>query len=160
MMEKGALFSSDRIYRFRLWRVWDKRKGLALFIGLNPSTADENADDPTIRRCIGFASTWGYGGMFMGNIFAYRSTYPVDLKNPNIDPINPENDAELCIMNAESKLTVLCWGNHGRFNNRGDAVLLMFPDARHFGLTKEMQPKHPLYLPKNATLLKLGENDG
>jgi hypothetical protein len=155
MMGKGAKFSPDRIHRYRLWRIWNKNKAPALFIGLNPSTADENADDPTIRRCIGFASRWGFGGLLMGNIFAYRSTYPVDLRNPDIDPLGQENDAELCAMNAEAGLTILCWGNHGVFKNRGDAVLLMFPSARHFGFTKEMQPKHPLYLPKDAPLLEI-----
>ena len=98
-MERGAKFSLDRVYRYRLWRFWDKRKGIVLFIGLNPSTADEKVNDPTIRRCIGYAMDWGYGGMLMGNIFAYRNTYPETLKICGVDPIGIENDTELRAMN-------------------------------------------------------------
>lgn len=153
MIQKGAKFSDDKIYRYRLWRFWDKRKGLVLFIGLNPSTADENVDDPTIRRCIGFASDWGYGGLLMGNIFAFRNTYPETLKLCTVDPIGVENDAELRAMNAEAKLTVLAWGNWGTYKDRGHEVERMFPNAWNLGYSKQGQPRHPLYLPKNAMLL-------
>ncbi len=153
-MERGAKFSLDRIYRYRLWRFWDKRKGLVLFIGLNPSTAGENVNDPTIRRCIGFAMDWGYGGMLMGNIFAYRNTYPETLKTCDVDPIGIENDTELYTMNSEAKRTVLCWGNGGIYKGRGNVVSCkMFPNALNFGFTKQGQPKHPLYLAKNTILM-------
>ncbi|KKN50921.1 hypothetical protein LCGC14_0627860 [marine sediment metagenome] len=152
-MQRGAKFSPDRIYRYRLWRIWDNRKGIVLFIGLNPSTADENINDPTIRRCIGFAMGWGYSGMFMGNIFAFRNTYPEILKICNVDPLGAENDKELRAMNSEALQTVLCWGNDGLYKGRGDIVVNMFPDAYSFGYTKQGQPKHPLYLPKNAILV-------
>jgi len=152
-MENGARFSSDRIYRYRLWRIWDRRKGLVLFIGLNPSTADENVNDPTIRRCIGFAMNWSYGGMLMGNIFAYRNTYPETLKICKIDPVGEDNDGELHAMNTEAKSTVLCWGNGGVYRGRGNKVSCeMFPGARSFGYTKQGQPLHPLYLPKDKLL--------
>ena len=152
-MEKGAKFSPDRVYRYRLWRFWDRRKGLVLFIGLNPSTADEKVNDPTIRRCIRFSMDWGYGGMLMGNIFAYRNTYPETLKICNVDPIGAENDAELYDMNAEAKLTVLCWGNGGVYKGRGWEVEQMFPNAWSFGHSKQAQPLHPLYIAKNTMLV-------
>lgn len=153
MMEKGAKFSPDRVYRYRLWRLWDIRKGSVLFIGLNPSTADENVNDPTIRRCIGFAMDWGYGGLLMGNIFAFRNTYPETLKTCEVDPIGSENDTELRAMNSLAKLTVLAWGNWGAYKGRGSEVELMFPDSYSLGYSKQGQPKHPLYLAKTTLLL-------
>ena len=77
IIHSDALFSEDRIYRYALWRTWDESLPKALFIGLNPSTADEIQDDPTIRRCIRYSMDWGYGGYIMGNIFGYRSTDPL-----------------------------------------------------------------------------------
>lgn len=155
-MEKGAKFSSDRVYRYRLWRIWDRMKGLVLFIGLNPSTADENIDDPTIRRCIGFVTNWGYGGLLMGNIFAFRNTYPETLKICTIDPIGSKNNTELCAMNSEAQLTVIAWGNWGVYRGRGKEVEQMFPDAYTLGCSKKGQPKHPLYLAGNTKLVALG----
>lgn len=152
-MNKGAKFSLDRVYRYRLWRIWDERKEVVLFIGLNPSTADENIDDPTITRCIGFARDWGYGGMFMGNLFAFRNTYPETLKICVVNPVGTENDTELRAMNSETKLTVLCWGNGGVYKDRGQEVEQMFPDVWSFGYTKQGQPRHPLYLAKDTVLV-------
>lgn len=151
-MIKGAKFSPDKVYRYRLWRLWNSDKPLILFVGLNPSTADENVDDPTIRRCIRFAMLWGYGGMYFGNLFAYRNTYPEQLKICSVDPLGPDNDAELLDMKAGTLKAVLCWGNGGLFKGRGKEVEQMFPDAWSFGYTNQGQPKHPLYLPKSARL--------
>ena len=77
---RHAVFSPCRTYRYALSRVWAADKPYALFIGLNPSTADETLDDPTIRRCIDFAKRWGYGGLVMANLFAYRATEPSEMK--------------------------------------------------------------------------------
>ena len=79
---KTATFSECRKYRYTLWRRWDGlfASGYAMFIGLNPSTADETNDDPTIRRCIGYARDWGYGGLCMTNLFAFRATLPKNMK--------------------------------------------------------------------------------
>ncbi len=153
LLEKGAKLSSDRIYRYRLWRYWDLRKGLVLFIGLNPSTADEGVDDPTIRRCIGFAADWGYGGLLMGNIFAFRNTYPETLRRCTVDPVGIDNDRELRSMDSEAKLTVKAWGNGGVFQGRGRIVDQMFPAAWSFTYTKQGQPKHPLYVCKHEMLV-------
>ena len=79
-INKTANFSSCHKYRYSLYRIWDKKKKFVLFIGLNPSTADEGMDDPTIRRCSGYAQNWGYGGFMMVNLFAYRTTFPSNLK--------------------------------------------------------------------------------
>ncbi len=79
MLESGAHLSPCRQYRYRLWRDWDPGAGRCVFVGLNPSTADEHTDDPTIRKCVGFAKRWGFGAIDMVNLFAYRSTSPKGL---------------------------------------------------------------------------------
>ena len=75
-MKKDAVLSEDRKYRYLLSRNWDDTKPTVLFIGLNPSTADEKEDDPTINKCISYAKSWGYGKVLMANLFAFRSTNP------------------------------------------------------------------------------------
>ena len=80
-----------------------------LFVGLNPSTADETNDDPTIRRCIAFAREWGYARLHMANLFAFRATEPRDMMNAS-DPIGPENDKHLLTLANDSILTVAAWG--------------------------------------------------
>ena len=91
-MEKGARFSESRTHRYALWRIWEKGAPMVMFVGLNPSTADETQDDPTIRRCIDFAKRWGYGGLYMLNIFAFRATNPKDMKAA-ADPVGPDRAA-------------------------------------------------------------------
>jgi len=89
----GATFSTDRVYRYALWRVWDAALPSFVVIGLNPSTADETENDPTIRRCIGFAKREGCGGLVMLNLFAVRATDPrVMMAHP--EPIGPDNPPE------------------------------------------------------------------
>lgn len=80
-MIKDAILSEDRKYRYILSRTWDETKPTVLFIGLNPSTADEKTDDPTIRKCINYAKCWGYGKILMANLFAFRSTILIELIN-------------------------------------------------------------------------------
>ena len=79
-LKTDAKFSACRKYRYALWRNWDGSKPYAMIIGLNPSTADENENDPTITRCINFAKSWGYGGVCVTNLFAYCATVPSDMK--------------------------------------------------------------------------------
>ncbi len=88
-MTRNAHLSICRRYRYALLRRWGEGKN-AMFIGLNPSTADETADDPTIRRCVSFAKAWGFGGLCMANLFAYRATNPADMLM-QADPIGPDN---------------------------------------------------------------------
>ena len=143
-----AFFSEDRTYRYGLWRIWDKSMPKILFIGLNPSTATEIKNDPTIRRCMCYAKDWGYGGYIMGNIFAFRSTDPINLKKIN-DPIGSENDFWLKKLHDEADLTIGAWGNHGKLLNRSNAVLNLIPNIYCLKITKQGYPSHPLYLPKN-----------
>ena len=88
---KGARFSDCRLYRYQLWRIWDEGRPYLNVIGLNPSTADETRDDPTIRRCIDYAKRWNYGGLFMTNIFAFRATLPAVMKK-QVEPVGSDND--------------------------------------------------------------------
>ncbi len=149
LTDKGAQFSPCRTWRYSLWRTWDRDKGHIMFIGLNPSTADELKDDPTVRRCINYARDWGYGGIHMLNIFAYRATDPKELRSAS-DPIGHENNIFLQMYSACSRMVVACWGVHGTFQNRDKQVIDLLSDLYCLGLTKNGHPKHPLYLPKNS----------
>jgi len=148
-MRTDAAFSNCRTYRYALWRVWDEALPRALFIGLNPSTADEARDDPTIRRCIGFARDWGYGGVTVANLFAFRATYPADLKAA-ADPVGPENDRWLGKLAAEAELVVAAWGNDGAFLDRSRIVGAAIPEMRCLKMNKSGEPAHPLYQPGSA----------
>jgi len=140
-----AVFSDCEKYRYSLTRVWDADLPRIMFVGLNPSTADEIKNDPTVNRSINFAKSWGFGSMTMMNLFAFRATFPKDLKVAE-DPIG--KDAEVWIIKEAEKCEkiVAAWGNHGSFLNRSENVLAKLKDLYCFGLTKQGQPKHPLYL--------------
>lgn len=159
-MQKGADISSCGKYRYSLWRIWSSDKPHALFIMLNPSTADASEDDATIRRCIGFTREWGYGGLYVANLFALRSTDPAALRH-FIDPVGLKNDQYIKELAQGAGVIVLAWGNHGEYKRRADEVLNILYRLKavrlkvhHFGLTNQFQPKHPLYLPKDAGLIK------
>lgn len=146
-----AVFSADRKYRYLLRRRWGAGPAVG-FILLNPSTADETQDDPTIRRCIGFAKNWGYGGLTLGNLFAYRATKPEDMK-AQADPVGPQNDHYLETFYNEARGVVCGWGAHGSHMARGEAVRLLMRNRvtlMALRLNGDGQPAHPLYLP--ATL--------
>jgi hypothetical protein len=148
----GAVFSPDRVYRYTLTRTWDSGPTVA-FIGLNPSTADETVDDPTIRRCIGFAKRWGYGTLVMLNLFAFRATDPRVMRAAG-DPIGPENNAYIQAVAAEAGDVVAAWGVHGSYLGRDRAVRdLLFWRPSALGLTKDGHPRHPLYVRADATLV-------
>lgn len=146
--ESGALFDRSRRYRYRLWRIWDSTRPPATFVLLNPSTADEERDDPTMRRCCGFARRWGYGGIEVLNLFAWRSAAPAALRTV-ADPVGPRNDAVLRESIASAALVVFGWGNHALFRDRApDFLRRVRPRGRafHLGLTLAGQPRHPLYV--------------
>lgn len=156
MESKGAQFSKCRKYRYALWRTWQEDPGYVMFIGLNPSTADETEDDPTIRRCIGFAKAWGFGGIHMLNLFAFRATNPKELKKAS-DPIGSENNHYLKMYLDSGGLNIACWGTHGAFKDRGEAVIellgrenLSCLDTIRYGY-----PKHPLYLKQDIKPIRL-----
>lgn len=150
-IEPSAIFSPCRTYRYVLWRWWQQNLPAILFIGLNPSTADEQNDDPTIRRCVGFARSWGYGGVCMVNLFAFRATQPADLKKA-VDPVGVENDTWLMKMAQETTLIVACWGIHGGYLKRDQVVCQHFPHLFCFGSTKHGHPRHPLYIRRDCPL--------
>lgn len=139
-----AVLSPCRTYRYALERRWSDGP-FVLFVGLNPSTADESVDDPTIRRCIRFARDWGYGGLLMGNLFAYRATDPRELAKV-ADPQGPDNEVWLTTLATRAALTVVAWGAHpmaqGRIRNAVEAL----GDVHVLGLTKDDHPRHPLYM--------------
>jgi hypothetical protein len=144
-MQCRARFSRNRRYRFALWRRWAEGPQV-LFVMLNPSTADERNDDPTIWRCIGFARSWGFGAMAVGNLFAFRTPTPVALRSA-LEPVGANNASWLQRLRAESDLTVAAWGNHGRFLGRSAAARAAFPDLHVLGITRRGEPRHPLYTP-------------
>jgi len=142
-----AVLSPCRSFRYQLTREWGQGPAV-LFVGLNPSTADETIDDPTIRRCIGFARDWGFSRLFMANLFAFRATDPKDMLNAT-DPIGPENNQHLVSMATSAELTIAAWGVNGTFLGRDKAVREMLPRLHYLRLTKGGFPGHPLYLPKD-----------
>lgn len=146
-MNRNTVFSPCRTYRYALWREWIGGEGYAMFVGLNPSTADETQDDPTIRRCIAFAKAWGYAGLCMTNLFAFRATKPKDMMAAE-DPIGPENDAHLLALSRGAGVVVAAWGALGTYGGRHNAVRSMLPTLHCLSLTKDGHPGHPLYLPK------------
>ncbi len=150
-MIRTAGFSQCRKYRYELWRIWGKSSfaSHAMFLGLNPSTADETNDDPTVRRCIQYAKDWGYGGMCMTNIFAFRATDPKVMK-AYPKPVGPINDLALRHVATSAHVIIAAWGNHGDHLGRGATVRRLLEGELHvLGLTKSGNPRHPLYLRKD-----------
>jgi len=147
-----AFISKDQKYRYYLYRQWDPTliRQTAVFVGLNPSTADANQDDPTIRRCVSFAKDWGYGSLAMVNLFAYRATDPSKLKTVD-DPIGPENDMVIKWA-AGYPFVLAAWGSHGTLLKRDKKVMALLSDGlvHCLGVTKKGQPKHPLYLARDT----------
>ena len=152
----SAVFSPCRTYRYLLWRWWEIPRGYVMFVGLNPSTADESIDDPTIRRCIGFAKAWGYGGLCMANLFAFRATQPAAMKAAH-DPVGPDNDHALRESAERAGLLVAAWGVHGAHQDRAAAVMAMLPGIHCLRLTKDGHPGHPLYLPRGLKPVVMGD---
>lgn len=141
---RGAFFSDDRKYRYALWRCWDLNKKWVMFIGLNPSTANEKKDDPTIRRVVSFARSWGYGGVYMMNLFSIVSSDPSILTNTQ-DALKG-NDHYLRGVNIFCKDVVFAWGSFKVAKERAEEVIAMFPKATCLGINKNGTPKHPLFV--------------
>ena len=151
-MKTNAVFSIDRKYRYVLTRQWDETLPVLVYVLLNPSTADETTNDPTISRCIDIARYNGYGAIQVMNLFAYRATEPCDLKK-GCDPVGPDNDRYLEDIRPEQKVLV-AWGNHGSFMNRSQKVLELLKGKNLWCVAKNAsgEPKHPLYV-RTATIL-------
>lgn len=152
---RGAVLSDCERYRYLLTRDWDDSKPTAVFVMLNPSTADAFTDDPTIRRCLRYARDWGCGGLMVANLYAWRATQPTDLWTTD-DPVGPENDAHLyAVAKAAADsggALVAAWGANARADRI--AAVLKLPGMDRLtalDVTKAGQPKHPLYLKAELT---------
>lgn len=140
----SAVFSPCRHYRYEWWSRWSAGP-YCLFIGLNPSTADEHQDDPTVKRCIDFAKRWGYGAVCMVNLFAWRATDPEEMKKQS-DPVGPDNDTTLARLAKDAGIVIAAWGTQGAHRGRGREVLSMLPGLHALSLNQDGSPGHPLYL--------------
>ncbi len=154
-MEMDAVFDTSGAYRYSLTRTWDAARPRVAMILLNPSTADAHRDDPTLRRCIGFAREWGFGALEVVNLFAFRATLPRHLRQAD-DPVGAENDAFLRRALAAAQRAVAAWGVHGAFARRDREVLRLAGEGGHAlacaGLTRDGHPRHLLYLPRGTPL--------
>jgi len=152
-----AEYSPCRRYRYVLTRamnpevIGDDTRTIA-FVGLNPSTATATTDDPTVRRCIGYAAREGFGRFVMLNAFAYRATDPADMKACP-EPVGPGNDAAILRVVGEADLVVFAWGAHGGHLGRHDALLELVGPRHCLGVTKGGFPRHPLYLRRDAAIV-------
>ena len=149
-MDRTAVFSKCRKYRYVLGRQWETSLPSVLFVALNPSTADASRDDATVRRCVGFARSWGFGTLIIANLFAFRSTDPRCLVQVT-DPVGPRNDRWLQRLSIDATLTIAAWGSHGQLANRAEQILPKLKNVHHLGLTKSGHPRHPLYLPASTS---------
>lgn len=144
-----AIYSPDEAYRYRLERVWRPEGERVLFVMLNPSTATETQNDPTVERCERRARALGFGSFAVGNIFAFRATDPRVMRAA-ADPVGPANDAAILEMAWKADRIVCAWGTHGAHLGRGAAVERLLRETGlplyHLGLTKDGAPKHPLYI--------------
>lgn len=161
-MEKGATISACGKFRYSLWRRWAEGP-LMVFVMLNPSTADSEQDDPTIRKCIGFSKRHGYAGILVVNLFAYRATNPRDLYRAGpllASAIGPANDANIQqaarMSFRDGSPVVLAWGAHARGLNRAQDVLTLlrceYAGLFTLALTADGVPRHPLMLSYSCTL--------
>lgn len=154
LLGKGAVFSDCGTYRYLLWRVWDHDVEPVNFVMLNPSTADDVQDDPTIRRCEGFARAWGHGGIHVTNLYALRSTDPKALRSHEEPTGGTRNDSEILEAAATCSRVICAWGNHG--GERAAGVTKLLTDRGHqlwcLGTNKNGSPVHPLYQPRDAAL--------
>jgi hypothetical protein len=158
-IKKSAVISDCLKYRYFLSRVWDDNLPRVLFIMLNPSTADADKDDNTIRRCKNYTLSWGYGGFYVINLFAFRSPEPTDLLNES-DPIGPENELWFRRASSMASIIVCAWGNGKIVSKLQKALYPEYKPLRwldylkplhYLELSNDGTPKHPLYLLKNIT---------
>lgn len=152
----GAKFSPDRKRRFYLYRKWDTSKPIIAFVGLNPSTANEDKNDPTINKLISFASRNGFGGFYMLNLFTIVSPDPSVLKDEEDEDFDINVEVIKTLQNTCDEL-VFCWGNFDT-HGRAEKMIKEFPHAKCFKQNKNGSPAHPLYLPRDITLKEYDDN--
>lgn len=150
LVRSDAVLSDDGLYRYWLERTWDESKTEVCFVMLNPSTADASVDDPTIRRCIGFAKAWGHGSLTVVNLFGLRATDPKALLTHDRNPVGIENDDYLINAAMDAEVIVAAWGTKGTYLGRAAKVTQMLTgagfDLHCLDITKDGHPKHPLYV--------------
>jgi hypothetical protein len=149
MVTRSCVFSDDRIYRYRLDIAWGEGGlGNVAWCLLNPSTADEIENDPTVERRFRWSMAHGYDSLSIVNIFAYRATDP-DVMKAQADPVGPDDDRHILEVAKASDLFVVGWGNHGSHLGRGWQVTEMLSregiEPQCLGINRDGQPKHPLY---------------
>lgn len=158
----GAHLSDDERYRYRLWRQWEMPGSTiktCVFVMLNPSTADDKDDDPTIRRCVGFAKAWQCGRLEVVNLFAFRTKSPAVLKSVVDDPVGPENRRAIELAASDAEVIVCAWGAHGNYRGQDARVSEWLRPASEktfaLGFTSGGQPRHPLYAPKAISMVPM-----
>lgn len=153
--DSGATFDRARRYRYKLWRKWDERLPNIVFLMLNPSKADAEKNDQTIRTCIGMATRFGFGSLEVVNLFAFCATYPEELRVAK-DPVGKLNDRYIMDAVSAAEQVILAWGNHGNIRGRSAEVVEMISEHEDklvcLGTTKSAHPRHPLYVPASITL--------
>lgn len=158
-IDQGATFAGDREqYRLQLWRTWRAGGRRALWIMLNPSTADARQLDPTLRRCQAFSIAWGCDGFDVVNIFSLRSPKPAALYQA-ADPVGPHNDRIILAAAREAAIVVAGWGTHGAHLNRAREVETMLAGVVRLeclGHNRDGSPRHPLYVPATTPLVACG----
>lgn len=145
-IRRSAVLDRPRVYRYELWRRWSDGDRYVNFICLNPSTADENTDDPTVKKCVKFARIWGFDAVCITNLFAYRATNPRELYKVS-DPGGFGNDRHIVNVARDAALVICAWGRDGALMGRGAKVrrLVRYFDPHYLRITHS-QPWHPLYL--------------
>ena len=156
--KKSATFSSCALYRYTLTRTIDQPTlfapsqgtGVIAWCMLNPSTADAENDDPTIRRCIGFSKDWGYRKVLIVNAYAYRATDPKAMwksQNDGVDIVGPDNDSAIAKTTAQAQVVIAAWGTECELGRAQKVCKLIGASKLHcLGICKDGSPKHPLYL--------------
>jgi hypothetical protein len=156
--DSGAILSSCNLYRYWLWRIWDRAKPLLVWVMLNPSTADANVNDPTILACIDFAKRNGYGGFIVVNLFGWRATNPAELQKV-IDPVGPENDSFIFEALSKADRIVCAWGAHRFARSRArevlDVMTLAGLEVMALQINQDGSPKHPLYVRRDTNFVHL-----
>lgn len=144
-IRSSAQISEDDNYRYELCRVWNDALPSIAFILLNPSTADANIDDRTVEHCVEYAKQWGYGSVSMYNLYAYRTTYPKELKARGF-PVGPQNDEILATMAATGIRIIVAWGNNAQSDRVNKVMAIIGHPVECLGTNKNGSPKHPARL--------------
>lgn len=154
---KSAYITRCGHYRYWLKRQWNFGENFVCWVMLNPSTADEKSDDPTLKKCIGFSKKWGFDGLIVANLFGFRSTDPEGLKSW-LDPVGKHNDCLALFSMSQCSKIICAWGNHGSYLNRQHEfheIALPYSQKLYcLGKTNSGHPKHPVRLGYKTELIK------